>query len=550
MTVPTPRRGWCAFALLAASTLLAGAHGAAPPPSLTNARARALAQLAPTFSAYVFHGSRFPACSVSRSPELEREFGPFAVQTTFYDSSFQRVKTADRPGAYGAVIDVVPRKGLTQRRFVTLYQTATEVRDDKRYGKDDLAELGRAAGLGDVLSLARQQQLVKARLLGRPFSAWSRDPQAARLLAGLSVPASPKGEIGKHNDAFAQDRQWWVGLKRRLYGWDRKFARPFVAPRPKKDKPAPVVRAGSLAEAGFKEGSVEKIDAALQAFAADTDQAFAVCIVRHGVIVLHKAYGQRDGRPMTVHTKSWMASVTKTMAATCMLMLLDQGLVSFDDPVERFFPQLEGIKVKKRLTIHHLYTHTNGLTMDGWPGWNDDMPDVVERLPAYYDRVRVGQEWAYTGTGNILGGKVIEAVTGEAVPQFYHKHLLGPLGCMHTDVTDTHAGAFSTPLDMAKFGQLLLNRGSYGDREFFRPETFAKMLPGKLDKLLGPGARSFGFGLDGSPTKFGHGAASAATFHVDVERDLVVVMTRNRYGKNQDKYNGKFWDAIDGGIVK
>jgi len=51
--------------------------------------------------------------------------------------------------------------------------------------------------------------------------------------------------------------------------------------------------------------------------------------------------------------------------------------------------------------------------------------------------VRVGREWAYTGTGNIVGGKIIEAISGEAMPRFYHKHLFGPLGCVDTDVTDT-----------------------------------------------------------------------------------------------------------------
>ncbi len=301
----------------------------------------------------------------------------------------------------------------------------------------------------------------------------------------------------------------------------------------------------------MKPDAAEKIDKALQAFAADTDQAFAVCIVRHGVIVLHKAYGTRDGKPMTVDTKSWMASVTKTMSASLMLMLIDQGLVKLDDPVDKFLPPLRNIKVKTPLTIHHLYTHTNGLTLyNWWPGWNDEMPDVEERLSAYYDQLLVGKEWAYTGTGNILGSKIIEAVSGEALPRFYLRHLLGPLGCEHTDVIGSHADAFSVPLDMAKFGQMLLNGGSYGKWEFFRKETFEKMLPQKLTKLLGPNARSFGFGLDGTPKKFGHGAASAATFHVDTESDLVVIMTRNRQGRNQDKYNGRFWQAIQDGIVK
>jgi hypothetical protein len=98
---------------------------------------------------------------------------------------------------------------------------------------------------------------------------------------------------------------------------------------------------------------------------------------------------------------------------------------------------------------------------------------------------------------------------------------------------------------------LLLNKGSYGKLQFFREETFKKMLPARLDRLLGKDAKKvFGLGLDGTPTKFGHGAASAATFHVDAERELVVIMTRNKQGKNQDKYNGLFWKAINDGIGK
>jgi hypothetical protein len=43
---------------------------------------------------------------------------------------------------------------------------------------------------------------------------------------------------------------------------------------------------------------------------------------------------------------------------------------------------------------------------------------------------------------------------------------------------------------------------------------------------------------------------SEATFHVDTESDLVVIMTRNRQGKNQDKYGGRFWQAIQDGMSK
>jgi CubicO group peptidase (beta-lactamase class C family) len=92
---------------------------------------------------------------------------------------------------------------------------------------------------------------------------------------------------------------------------------------------------------------------------------------------------------------------------------------------------------------------------------------------------------------------------------------------------------------------MLLNRGAYGQYRFFSEETFEQMLPRKLTIELGPDAtKTFGFGLDGQPKKFGHGAASAATFSVDVDQKLVVIMTRNKMGKNQGKYGGKFMEAI------
>jgi CubicO group peptidase (beta-lactamase class C family) len=118
-------------------------------------------------------------------------------------------------------------------------------------------------------------------------------------------------------------------------------------------------------------------------------------------------------------------------------------------------------------------------------------------------------------------------------------------------VTGTHADAYSVPLDIAKFGQMLLNRGAYGPWRFLREETFEQMLPERLTKVLGPDAeKTFGIGLDGKRENFGHGAAPAAPFSVSRTDDLVVVMTRNKMGRNQQKYNGKFWEALRGGMEK
>ncbi|MBY0524915.1 MAG: beta-lactamase family protein [Gemmataceae bacterium] len=555
MTTLHPRRSvWLAFALVALTALFATAQAPekekdkAPPPDPAEVRLRALLAAKLDFKAYVFGEEKFPEAVFDQPAKIEELIGsPFTIKTAYYDKNQQPVESAKGNGVYGAVVEVMPKSGRPMRRYYTLFRTAEKPDPTARFQADAPHDLAKSLGLDPAL-LKQEAKAVAEQLKDRPFSDWSRDPRAARLLAGLSQAKAGGDALRKNADAFALDRQWWVGLKRKLSGFDKAHAKAFVGPKPS-DKEAPVVRDGTLAEAGMKADAAEKIDAVCKEWADNDDQAFAVCIVRHGVIVLHRAYGQRDGKPMAVTTKSWMASITKTMSASLMMMLVDQGLVDLDDPIDKYLPALRDIKVEKPITIRHLYTHTNGL--EKWPGWNDEQADVEERVADYYPRVKVGKDWGYNGTGYILGGKIIEAVTGEAVPVFFQHHLLDPLGCPNTDVLGTHADAQSVPLDIAKFGQMLLNKGAYGKHRFFREETFEKMLPVRLTALLGPDAkRTFGIGLDGKPEKFGHGAASAATFSVDREEDLVVIMTRNKMGKNQGKYNGKFWDAIKNGIEK
>lgn len=540
-----------AMRLLAVSSLFAAfpAGAAEPsPPSAVETRLRAFVVEPLEFRPGLFAGAAFPRVDFDHPEAIEPLIGPYAIKPKFFDRENRPVGQPAEPGPYSAVIEIVPKEGRTHRRFRTLFGLPGEIEADRTFAAEDAGGIARAFGL-DAAVVARQARLVADTFKGRPFSELAADSNVARLLAGLSDSRAGDGSfVPRQEDAFVIDRQRLVDLKRKLDGLDRAFPDPVLAPTPFEGKPATVVHEGTAAEAGVREDAAEKIDAACQGLAADTDQAFTICVVRHGVLVILKAYGTRDDRPMTVDTKSWMASVTKTMSATNMMMLIDRGLVGLDDPVDKFLPALRGISVETPLTIRHLYTHTNGL--DKWP-WNDYLPDLEDRLADVYPAVKVGHEWAYNGVGYELGGKVIEAVSGEAVPLFYGRHLLAPLGCTGTEVSGTHADAFSVPLDMAKFGQLLLNEGSYGNLRFFRAESFREMLPRKLTALLGPDTtKTFGFGLDGSPKQFGHGTASSATFHVNVDDDLVVIMTRNKQGTNQDKFNGKIWDAIHGGILR
>jgi CubicO group peptidase (beta-lactamase class C family) len=522
-------------------------------PDLNQERARlVLEQLPLNFHPYVFAETAFPSCDFENPDLAEVLFGPYTIETTFYDRDYRQVTAAERPGRYGAVVEVIPAAGRRLTLFRTLFRLP---------GADSLRFYPRASGISvqlppfpwlDPQVVQANSASVSEVFLQNIRAGMSRDPAVPALLAGLYEGAPPSDPVTVQTDVFAQDRQWWVGLKRKLYAMDRAYPEPLLAPRPKEGPPAPVLHEGTLAEAGMAPDTIEKIDALLQRWAADSDQGFQVCIVRHGVVVMNEAYGQRDGRPMTLSDKSWMASISKLLAGTSMMMAVDQGRVKLDDSVTTFFPAFRDVGVATPLTIHRLYTHTGGM----WGHWGDELHDFDQLIAYYYPYLEVGRRYEYDGAGPALGSKVLEMVSGEALPLFYKHHLLDPLGCRDTDIMTSSWDAQSTARDIAAIGQMLMNKGAYGDKRFFSEATFQQMLPVKLDRLAAGATNEYGMGTTwykdeglGEGT-FAHGAASSATFRISPQNDLVIVMTRNDAGRNFDKYHGEFLKTVAACIAK
>jgi hypothetical protein len=454
------------------------------------ARAKAFMDQHLDFSPAVFSGTGFPTCDFEQPSAAEDLIGPYSLSTTFYDAEYHAVTTAETPGRYGAVTEIKTEDGKRFRRFCTLFRTLRAV-DWWRPGGTGSFEFPSEMGIDPIVA-GQQKQSMGSYLGALVGDGLTRHSETAALLAALYETRPGAPDAGVFDDFRARDRQWWVGLKRKLTGADKLYPNPVVCPQIVKDKPAPVLHEGTLQEAGMKPGAAENIDALLKKWSADSDEPFAVCIARHGVIILYRAYGRRDGQAMTVDTQSDMASITKPIAATAMMMLVDQGLVNLDDPVTKFLPSFRGPAVPTALTIRHLYTHTSGL--EGH--WGDDLNDFDDVIAGYYPYMSIGKRHEYNGAGPALGSKIVEYISGEALPQFYRHHLLDPLGCVHTDVTNSSYDARSTPMDIAKFGQMLLNRGSYGDKRFMSPQTFEQMLPQRLTKLLGPDTNiEWGIGL-------------------------------------------------------
>jgi CubicO group peptidase (beta-lactamase class C family) len=505
------------------------------PTALTDAqRALEYSQLAPAPERFLLTGETFPAFAFAQ-PERARELlGAHKSTVVYYDSDYRIVTKATKPGRYGAVVEIIPApesKLPPTRRFFTLYR------------------------LPDRADLDAQSPALVARLKALRWN--FRDlplkdtADSARELAGLHEVPRGADPDSFYQQSWEKDRQWWIGLKRRLYGFDKRFPDPFPAPRAVAGKPATAVREGTAPEAGMKPDAARKLDELLTRWVAGSDTGFDVCVVRHGVVVLHKAYGSRSGKPLTTTTLTSLTSTSKLVTATALMQLVDRGWFDLDQPITELPGPLFGLKTQKPVTLRALYTHT------AFSVNIDPTPDMEERLAAVLPHLPIGAGYQYTGTSLELAWAIASMATGESLSVFSRDHLFAPLECPRTEVRNTGGATQSTSLEMARVFQMLLNRGSYGDKRLLADSVVAEMLPRRHTKTLGPFAndRPWGIGThpwktdDFSPLAFGHAGYFKSTAFIDPAHDLVVVMLRQGAGTNDDKYHPQFLKAIADGMT-
>lgn len=164
----------------------------------------------------------------------------------------------------------------------------------------------------------------------------------------------------------------------------------------------------------------------------------SVAVVRDGRIILEKAYGRAtlDGRPATAHTPFAIGSVTKQFACACIFNLADDGKLSVQDPVAKYFPNLTRAG---DITLYDLMTHASGYP-DYYP--LDFVDRRMRRSIAADDLIKhyaggkldfePGTRWSYSNTGYTILGRVVEKVSGEPFGRFLERRILTPLGMTHT----------------------------------------------------------------------------------------------------------------------
>lgn len=185
--------------------------------------------------------------------------------------------------------------------------------------------------------------------------------------------------------------------------------------------------------------SVASIDAALAPFVDRGEIAGVVTLVAHqGEIVHLGAVGfsnVESQRPILPGTQFSIASMTKPIVVTAMMILVAEGKLDINDPVSKHIPAFAEIKNQdgtppsRPLLIRDLVTHTAGLS--GPQIFRGSLADHVEQLairPLAFDP---GTKWSYSPGINVVG-RVIEIVSGQPLHTFLQENIFDPLAMTQT----------------------------------------------------------------------------------------------------------------------
>ncbi|MBC6613245.1 beta-lactamase family protein [Hymenobacter sp. BT507] len=236
--------------------------------------------------------------------------------------------------------------------------------------------------------------------------------------------------------------------------------------------------------AGTSPAKIAGMDSLLQSFVAQKKvSSVAAFVAKDGQVVYHKAFGQKDieqQTPATVDDYYVLFSQTKAVTTVAFMTLVEKGLVSVDDPVSKYFPQIpdkvvtavhedgtyETRPVARPMTFAHLMSHSSGLNAglvgkirqaerkdsDKPAGFGGAMPTItpngqhtgggnmqakyleeemlaLAKYPLGFDP---GSEWSYHISTNMLS-YLIERISGKPLRQYVKETVLEPLGMTRTD---------------------------------------------------------------------------------------------------------------------
>jgi CubicO group peptidase (beta-lactamase class C family) len=330
--------------------------------------------------------------------------------------------------------------------------------------------------------------------------------------------------------------------------------------------------------------STPAIAAAIQPYVDKHELAGAVALVANKDKVLSvDTVGYSDvgaKTPIKADGLFWIASMSKAMTTAAVMMLVDEGKINLDDPVEKYLPEFKGqmviaekdanhVLLKKPvhpITVRNVMSHTSGLEAHSLiEDPTLDMQPLRERVRSYAMTALLFQpdsSYRYSNAGINTSGRILEVVSGMSYEDFLDKRLFKPLGMKETtswpsaqqlkrlvksykpnaDKTDLEetiitqlryplddhqhrypmpaGGFFSTAADVARFCQMILNKGEFNGKRLLSPEAVKQL----TSRQTAPEIKtSYGLGWQVTPDGPAHGGAYATNMSIYPERGLITV---------------------------
>ena len=330
-------------------------------------------------------------------------------------------------------------------------------------------------------------------------------------------------------------------------------------------------------------------------------------VARDGKVVLHEALGWRHkgkGLPMEKNTMFRMASNTKPSVATGISMLVEEGKLSYDDPVREYIPSFDNYRAGF-IQIKHLLSHTSGfrinsLFLEPYMEPSPEHPDAptlqleAARFGEVGAEVLPGTSYSYSNPGFNTLGALVEIASGHPLEEFLDERIYTPLGMddsYHHEVAEkldgkldrmgavyytrengewvpgwepgdppqvpfvrASGGMISTAMDYAVFCQMYLNGGVYGGVRIIQEETVELMTTpfflagGDADPERGVSI-GYGYGWNvADDGTFSHTGSDGTGAWVDPNRELIVlVFTQTPRGRNP---RTKFVELVRSAIME
>jgi CubicO group peptidase (beta-lactamase class C family) len=282
----------------------------------------------------------------------------------------------------------------------------------------------------------------------------------------------------------------------------------------------------------IKPEAIARIDTKLTQMTRDGAFTGSVLIAQEGKILLNKGYGMADrlqGIPNTPQTRFHLGSMTMQFTAMGILTLQSQEKLSVQDSICNFITDYP--KEWRDITIHHLLTHTSGLSSQLSDRLYREIESTTSSLVAPFERAYylgltsqwsldspLGEQYAYNNFGFILLAHIIEEVSGQSYADYLNHAIFTPLNMCNTGYQDSSSGVAEIYTDCdttsgVQFGSPPISEGS-GHLHSTSEDLFLwdqalytdRLLPRiELELMFKPFVRDIGDNTPGLPATLGLG---------------------------------------------